>query len=293
MSSAAHSSLSSCLQRLPVELAHKILSDAALLGLAYDRTWAVSLARVSSTVRHVVEPILHHTMVVTIHNAAMIEALAQDPRTTYVFNLVKRFILTFPPGSPTFENGHATAPVGFDISHLLIHFTSLESVETPDYILRFIVLVRTVRLRRIALRFSPFEDITKLAPAALSHVTHLEGDIPPQPTDVIPREWVQAILAAVPALTCIAFNIAAPDSRSDPPCLGGDINTLLDIIRAVLECRTIQRVVLHLPRKHISNHRLRRLLFLGGWGVGNGPRVFTRASDFVRSNGISSFASVV
>ncbi|KZV91387.1 hypothetical protein EXIGLDRAFT_769927 [Exidia glandulosa HHB12029] len=162
MSSAAHSSLADCLQRLPVELALKILCDATLLGLAYDRTWAVSLARVSSTVRQLVEPILHHTMVVGIHNAAMIEALAQDPHSTHVFNSVKRFILTFFPGDPIFLTDRATAHVNFDISHLLIHFTSLECVDAPYDILRFIVLVRTGRLRRLALRFGALHDITKL-----------------------------------------------------------------------------------------------------------------------------------
>ncbi|KZV91386.1 hypothetical protein EXIGLDRAFT_769926 [Exidia glandulosa HHB12029] len=97
------------------------------------------------------------------------------------------------------------------------------------------------------------EVFPDVADGSLSHVTHLEGCLPSQFTHIKPCDWVPAILAAVPALTCLAFNIAAADFRSKPPYLGGDADTLPDILRLVLERRTVQRVVLHLPRDHISN----------------------------------------
>ncbi|KZV91394.1 hypothetical protein EXIGLDRAFT_837129, partial [Exidia glandulosa HHB12029] len=196
------------LQDLPTELALDIFREAAKSNVCENRAWVVQLALVSHNVYELVRPVLYHTMVIDLQNQDVVFDLADDAlhgeiTARNVFHSVRRLSITFDIGSMWNTPGFRWSRDMFP--RLFVFVTEFNASFTI-----LAALSRTLQFqpRRVAVIWASLWDIKlHVLPHTLKQVTHIEGYLPTsfESNPYTPREWILAILGALPAVTHIGF----------------------------------------------------------------------------------------
>ncbi|KZV91383.1 hypothetical protein EXIGLDRAFT_96756 [Exidia glandulosa HHB12029] len=189
-------------QTLPIELFFDIVHNAAVLALPLDRTWAVSLARLSWDTYRLIRPALHFNLVITPHNVDRVARIWRDPSCRAVFNAVRRLVIPEALDPKWIDNDGKYTPFESDL--LVGRFPFLEEVDAPFSIVEALAAVATFQPLRLAIRYRLYGTFHTVPNRAfLDTVTHIEGYWPSG--GFSSTEWISTILAAVPLVTHVAF----------------------------------------------------------------------------------------
>ncbi|EJD51357.1 hypothetical protein AURDEDRAFT_159761 [Auricularia subglabra TFB-10046 SS5] len=213
---------------LPMELVLHILDKAARDSIQTNRIWVVNIALVSSFAYALVHPVLYHTMVIDERNRPLIEDLIEDEMHHHIFRSVRRVLVT--------------RQLPWNTLDYVPLLSSVQQIDAPMSFVARLAESPAFRPRKLAVRYRRLVDVINYLPAAtLLSVTHLFGYFPDGDYQIT-SETLAPVLAAMPALSHIAYDNVNMDDDEPGVLPLTNLAELEDAIGAALQCRRIQCV---------------------------------------------------